>query len=175
MNLPYQSIGSLGFVFNISNCDIWYLYGFDENVTQDTKKFWGSNSGTPIYLPDSEGLLDGQSNILQTACPETGKSTPYFIKTNETETINEYLYKTVKDLNDERIDFKDRASEINNLHLLPDGAFRIKEASSKLLSYNVQVNDIRYYQYHRNNGITKFGISDPNSNVTAVFMSPVEG
>ena len=66
---------------------------------------------------------------MQTACPEIGKATPYFIQTNETETINEYLYKTVKSLNDERIDFKDRASEINNLHLLPDGAFRVKEAS----------------------------------------------
>jgi len=47
------------------------------------------------------------------------------------------LYKTLKDLNDEKIDFKERNSEVPNLHNLPDGAFRIKEASSKKLSYNV--------------------------------------
>lgn len=94
-------------MFNITSCDIWYLYGFDENVTQDTKKFFGQNTGTPLYRPDSEGLLDGSSNIMQTACPSIGRSTPYFIKTNETESINEYLYKTLKDLNDEKIDFKE--------------------------------------------------------------------
>jgi len=79
---------------------------------------------------------------LQTACPEIGKASPYFIKTNETETINEYLYKTIKDLNEEKIDFKDRNSEVPGLHLLPDGAFKVKEASPNKLSYNVQVNDI---------------------------------
>lgn len=78
-------------------------------------------------------------------------------------------------MNDEKIDFKEWNSEVPNLHNLPDGAFRIKEASSKKLSYNVQVNDVRYYQYHWNNGITKFTIQDPNSNISAVFMSPIEG
>jgi len=92
---------------NITSCDIWYLYTFDEKTTPESKKFWGSNTGTPIYLPDSEGLLDGHSNIMQTACPEIGKASPYFIQANETESINEYIYKVVEGLNNEVIDFKD--------------------------------------------------------------------
>lgn len=74
---------------------------------------------------------------MQTACPEIGRSSPYFVQTNETETINEYIYKTVEILNNEKIDFKDRSSEVPFLSLLPDGALNIKEASNLKLKYNL--------------------------------------
>lgn len=126
-------------------------------------------------MPESEGMLDGSSHILQTACPEIGWSTPYFNKTDETETINDYIYKTVEKLNDEKIDFKDRFSEVPGLNLLPDGAFWVKEASMHSLKYNLQIDDNRYFQYHRNNGITKLGIVNPLTNQTALFLRPIEG
>ena len=172
LNLPYQSIGSLGFVVNISSCDIWYLYEF-ENATAETMKFWGSNTGSPIYVPNADGLLDG-SGIMQTACPEIGWASPYFNQTSEGETINEYIYKTVELLNEEKINFKDRNSEVPNLHLLPDGAFKVKEASNQSLRYNLQINDNWYFQYHWNNGITKVGLNF-FSNTTGVYLWPIEG
>jgi len=110
---------------------------------------------------------------MQTACPEVGRASPYFIKANETETINEYIYKIVEGLNEEKIDFKDRNSEVPGLHNLPDGAFWIKEASNLKLSYNLQINDNRYYQYHRNNGVTKIGLSFLNQ--SGLFLWPIEG
>mmetsp|Transcript_9448 Transcript_9448/g.9163 ORF Transcript_9448/g.9163 Transcript_9448/m.9163 type:complete len:468 (+) Transcript_9448:746-2149(+) len=59
--------------------------------------------------------------------------------------------------------------------MLPDGAFNVYEASDSRLKYNVQVNDLRYIQYHRNNGITKLGIQNPLSNTTSYFIRTIEG
>jgi hypothetical protein len=41
---------------------------------------------------------------------------------------------------------------------LPDGTITVEEASKKKLKYKLQINDNRYWQYHRNNGITKIGM-----------------
>jgi len=35
------------------------LYEFEKNATPETMKYWGSNQGSPIYIPDADGLLDG--------------------------------------------------------------------------------------------------------------------
>jgi hypothetical protein len=64
LNLPYSSIGSLGLIFNITTCDQWYLYNFEEDATLETRKFWGKNDGYPIFQPDSYGMLDGDSSIM---------------------------------------------------------------------------------------------------------------
>ena len=38
---------------------------------------------------------------------------------------------------------------------LPDGAFSFVEASKDKLSYNVQINDNKMFEYHRGNGVSK--------------------
>jgi hypothetical protein len=120
-------------------------------------------------------MLDGATNVLQTACPAIRKASPYFKKVNDTETINEYLFRTLEYLNLQKIDFKDRDSEAPDLFLLPDGAYKIKEANEKKLSYNIQINDLRYIQYHRNNGVSKLGILNPLTNATSYFIRTIEG
>ena len=47
---------------------------------------------------------------------------------------------------------------------LPDGTYLIKEASDKSLRYEVKVNDAKYKQYHKNNGLSKLGLVDPSMN-----------
>jgi len=58
---------------------------------------------------------------------------------------------------------------------LPDGAFKIRKANNKTLSYNMQVNDLKYWQYHRNNGVTKIGLLDRDSNSTYYNIRSLEG
>lgn len=66
-NVPLSSVGQLGLLFNITSCDMWYMYGFENGTTQDTKDFFGFNTGEPIYTPESSGMLDGNTNVLQSA------------------------------------------------------------------------------------------------------------
>ena len=174
-NIPLYSIGQLGVLFNLTSCDQWYLYDFEDDASELTKEFWGHNEGTPIFTPNSEGLLDGATNVLQTACPTVERAVPYFKQNLDNETINEYLFRTLEHLNRQQIDFKNKDSEVPDLELLPDGAFKILEASEEKLQYNIQVNDLRYIQYHRNNGITKLGIQNPLTNTTSYFIRTIEG
>jgi hypothetical protein len=39
--------------------------------------------------------------------------------------------------------------------------FTIYEANPKILKFDARVNDVHYWQYHRENGFTKVGIVDP--------------
>ena len=41
------------------------------------------------------------------------------------------------------------------MNALPDGVYTIKKASASELNYNIKVNDNKYWQYHKNNGLTK--------------------
>ena len=155
---------------------MWYLYGFEnETTTQESKDFFGFNEGTPIFTPNSSGMLDGKTNLLQTACPAIDRATPYFKIKRDNETINQYLFRTLQYLNKQRIDFKEKDSEVPDLKYLPDAAFTIREASEERLDYNVQINDLRYIQYHRNNGITKLGVLNPLSGGTSYFIRSIEG
>lgn len=56
------------------------------------------------------------------------------------------------------MDYSDRNYPINGLDKLPDGVITVEEASEVKLKYKLQTNDNRYWQYHRNNGITKLGM-----------------
>ena len=47
-NLNYQSITELIGTFNITSCDIWYMFEFEKGVPQSEKSFFGSNPGTPM-------------------------------------------------------------------------------------------------------------------------------
>ena len=174
-NIPLTSVGQLGVLFNMTNWEQWYMYGFEDSASKETIDFWGYNKGEPIYQPESAGMLNGKTGVLQTACPSAGKASPYFQKVNDNETINQYLFRTLEYLNEQKIDFKEKDSEVPYLELLPDGAFKIREASHKRLDYNVQVNDLRYIQYHRNNGVTKLGILNPITNGTSYFIRTIEG
>ena len=74
--------------------------------------------------------------------------------------MNWYLSYVIRLFSKASLDFQDRQAWFPEQDLLPDGAFIIKESNKKRLRYNLQINDNKYWQYHRNNGITKIGMYD---------------
>lgn len=86
-----------------------------------------------------------------------------------------YLANTVKSFAGVNLDFGNRDATFPELANLPDGAYKIRHANKNKLSYNLQLNDLKYWQYHRNNGITKIGVFDKESNVTYSNLRSIEG
>lgn len=62
-----------------------------------------------------------------------------------------------------QIDMANKNSFIPGLEDVPDGSITVKEANKKRLNVKLSINDSKYYQYHRNNGVSKIGLIDPNS------------
>lgn len=52
---------------------------------------------------------------------------------------------------------------VKGLHNIPDGMIEVGKANPKDFWYRLQINDYSYFQYHRNNGITKIGLINGNS------------
>ena len=88
-------------------------------------------------------------------------------------TIDEYLYETLEKLNKDDMVALDYMMEVKDIGLLPDGAITFKEVNDHKLKYNLQINDKYYYQYHRNNGITKLGVI--LNNKTIAIYRTIEG
>ena len=156
MNLPYSAFTGTGAFLNITSCDQWYLIGFDPKASQSTKDYIGKSEGIPLDMPNSYGMFTSGKNIIQGKCPNVSRQVPYFNVTNNS--TDEILYDTIAYLNTKPMNYMDPSSEVDDLHLLPDGAITVRNASKELLDYNLQIDDIWYNQYHRNNGITKLGI-----------------
>lgn len=78
-SLDYKTLaGNLGF-FNVTTCDIWYMYEFEKNVPLSEREFFGYNNGAPINRPDSAGMLDANTNnVLNFPCGDINKTVPYF-------------------------------------------------------------------------------------------------
>jgi|TARA_B110001450_G_C17568475_1_gene459777 hypothetical protein len=71
-------------------------------------------------------------------------------------------------------------SYIPGLEGVPDGSVTVKEANKKILDVKLSINDSKYYQYHRNNGVSKIGIIDStggnkDEGQTVFMLRPVEG
>jgi hypothetical protein len=145
------------------------MYEFEDSMTEHDKAFFGYNDGTPWLNPNSSGMLDAKHNVLNYPCNENNRTNPYFepyssLKYQKSKSQDEYLFNTIKNFSSISISLNDRNVFFPQIDALPDGAYKIKESNNKTLSYNVQINDLRYWQYHRNNGITKIGIIKPEDN-----------
>jgi len=68
------------------------------------------------------------------------------------------LLDTLNYLKQKPLNLLNFGDELDELHLLPDGAVMFKEANKRRLWYDIMINDKYYYQYHRNNGITKLAV-----------------
>lgn len=72
---------------------------------------------------------------------------------------DEIIYEHVDKLSRTVLDFTDRNFDQNeDVKALPDGVYRVYEANSGLLHYDVSSNDNHIWQYHRNNGMTKISV-----------------
>ena len=56
--------------------------------------------------------------------------------------------------------------EITGLDAIPDGMIEISHSNPKEFEYRLQINENHFFQYHRNNGITKIGLVTPGQTKT---------
>ena len=129
---------------------------------------------------NSSGMINGRGNVVTYPCSDVNRTVPYFkeflpAKYPGNDSMADYMVSTVKQFNELTLDFKDKDPSFPQSQNLPDGTFKIRESNSKKLSYNMQVNDLKYWQYHRNNGITKIGLFDKKTNTTFYNLRSVEG
>jgi hypothetical protein len=156
------------------------MYEFDKNISAEDIKFFGQNEGEPWYSVNSSGMLDGRKNVLTYPCNEVNKTVPYFKEFTPHNfhghnAMSDYIASVIKSFSETQLDFNDREYKIPELANLPDGAFKVRQANPQKLDYNLQVNDLKYWQYHRNNGITKIGVYDNETNSTFFNLRQIEG
>lgn len=119
--------------------------------------------------------------MLTMACPQENKTVPYFKEFKEYgKSIYDYVFWKMDEIFKNQIDMGNKNSFIPGLEDVPDGSITVKEANKKRLNVKLSINDSKYYQYHRNNGVSKIGLIDPNSQViddgrTVFMLRPVEG
>ena len=165
-NQDYYSISQMTNMIDINSCNVWYLYNFDENVTEAEREFFGSNPGN-LNREGSYGMIG--DNIEQSICRDLNKSVPYFNEYEESDefpTMNSYIFNKVETLSNTHIVFNNKSFKYEELEAVPDGAVTLHSISQKKLSYNLQINDSKYWQYHRDNGVTKIGVYDQEMNKT---------
>ena len=59
--------------------------------------------------------------------------------------MSDYLSNVIKTYATVTLDFNDRDAQFPELDKLPDGAYTVKQANKKKLSYNMQINDLKYW------------------------------
>ena len=67
-NLPLKALSSLGQFFNVTNCNEWYMYSFNNETTQEDKAYFGFNEGRSMTKPRGSGMLQSGTNILDYPC-----------------------------------------------------------------------------------------------------------
>ena len=78
-------------------------------------------------------------------------------------TLNKHIYKELDSLSQRDFDLSAKVGKIDGLELIPDGMIEIRSSNSRKFDYRLSVQDYSYFQYHRNNGITKIGIVQPGT------------
>ena len=136
---------------DVSSCEQWYYYDID-SPDPSVADFVGSLTGDYLENTTSRSGLLGEISNYQ--CNTNNMRNPYFTKPQST--INEDIYDTLGIMNSNPI--RNKESIYNSL--LPDGAVTFYQANSTHLKYKAQINDNRFMSYHKNNGITKMGVSN---------------
>ena len=77
--------------------------------------------------------------------------------------MNYHLKEKLTKLGDEQFELKQKYMNVPGLHKIPDGRIEIWKSNPKEFRYRLQINDYSYFQYHRNNGITKIGLVMPGA------------
>lgn len=68
-NVPMKALSNFeNIVFNVSECDEWYMYSFEQDTPEEDKEYFGSNPGQPMRNPQSKGMLSANTNLLTVPC-----------------------------------------------------------------------------------------------------------
>jgi len=82
-NIPLKPLSNFdSIIFNVTDCNEWYMYKFEDSVPTSDRLFFGSNPGTPLERPQSSGMLSSSGplgqNVLTVPCKEAKHTVPYF-------------------------------------------------------------------------------------------------
>lgn len=142
---PFRSFDAFTF-FNVTECEEWYLYQFNENTTtQEDRDYFGMNEGLPMNKPNSRGMLTGGKNILEMPCQDINRSVPFFkelVKNSQPEdanTLNKHIYKELDSLSQRDFDLSAKVGKIDGLELIPDGMIEIRSSNSRKFDYRLSV------------------------------------
>ena len=152
-NIPLKPLSNFeNIVFNVSECNEWYLYTFEPDTPQEDKEFFGRNPGSPLLRPQDKGMLKSGTNVLTIPCKDVNKTVPYFLEHEKDigggrkgETPNEYVFRKMMALNDLPINMTDKLTAVTGLEEVPDGILRVARANKKGLDVTLQVNDMSYF------------------------------
>ena len=138
-NLPTSVFSSSSaYPIVISNCLKWFL------VKQETR----------------EGLEthDFFHPLFHEHCSAANATVPIFNHIQSD--LNSFLYAQMEmmDQNDMKI-----GEALEDADLLPDAAIDVRKISRELVSLDLQVNDLIFPEYHRDNGFTKLSFKTPRS------------
>lgn len=80
-NIPLQPLSTFeGVLFNVTDCNEWYMFSFADNVSEEDRSYFGRNEGL-LDTPYSSGMLSSGTfgtNIMSNACKEVMRTVPYF-------------------------------------------------------------------------------------------------
>ena len=105
--------------------------------------------------------------------------TPYFQKSVslnlliiKTQPLNDELYSQLENLNSYDINTLFDEDSIKNV---PDGTILINKINNKEFSYKLQVNDQKFFFYHRSNGVTRSEIYNQNKKGYVPILNVING
>ena len=185
--LEYKGIANVvGEPLSVNNCDKWFYVDWGEDAIQETKDYFGKNDGDPWTTNEGTyGMINGKKNMMSSPCNTVNKLVPYFSDWQETNqkdyanefpSIDHFLGKNIKKLQMTEMEYTERNYDyLDEVKVLPDGVYTIHEANSKLLKYDARVNDVHYWQYHRENGFTKIGVVDKQLGLDTSILKVIDG
>ena len=92
-------------------------------------------------------------------CPSIKRNVPYFVYDDQKNgSMNYHLKNKLVDIGEEEFELKQKFMNVKGLHKIPDGMIEVGKSNPKDFWYRLQIIDYSYFQYHRNNGITKIGL-----------------
>ena len=163
-NLPFSFFSkSAAYPVSANNCLKWFLYedlrennyhqkkeGFDEIKKDNSKK--------EVKIED---ILKTQFYEL---CPKIKKSVPYFEKSKTG--VNSEIFKTMKYLNSFQLKVNE---EVQEIELLPDAGLSISSLSQNKIEISIQMNDLLFTEFHRDNGFSKMSFKIPKPEIQNFF------
>ena len=170
-NLPFSFFSkSAAYPVSANNCLKWFLY--EDQRGKNNLDIGNQNSEIDKKNIEIENLKNeiNIDNILKNQfyelCPQVKKSVPYFKKTETN--VNSEIFKTMKYLNQFQVKINE---EIQDIDLLPDAGLTIKSLSNKKIDICIQMNDLLFTEFHRDNGFSKMSFKIINPEIESFFKT----
>lgn len=96
---------------------------------------------------------------------------PYYRDMSEVEIGNftdkdEYIWYVLSLENETPYSLLNKDFNMPTAKYMPDGIYKVREANDRRLNANIEGFDIKFWQFHRDNGLSKLGFFDPLKNIT---------